>query len=106
MSNTLLVTGAIVDVSALVVGAYAMSLRDDARSEGCRDDLTHCPPAALSPANSAYSAAATATVMFGIGTIVAGVGVYLRLTETSPRAVTVSPTIGAGTAGAMLSGSF
>ena len=106
VANTLLVTGAIIDVSALVLGAYAMSLRDDARAAGCRDDLSHCPPAALSTAGSAYDAASRATVLFGIGTIVAGVGVYLRVTAQDPRAVSVSPMIGAGAGGAMLSGSF
>jgi hypothetical protein len=93
-------------VAALVLGAHAMSLRNDARDAGCQDDLTHCPASALPTAETAYSSAKRATILFAVGTLAIGAGIYVRLTAPRAHAVSLSPALGPDTAGAALSGTF
>lgn len=106
VGTAIVVAGAAIDLAAIAFYASALSKRDEARDGGCHADLTHCPISVLPTAESSYRAANRATVLFVVGTAAAGVGIYVRLSAPGSRAVSISPTIGPGAAGAMLSGRF
>lgn len=104
IGTTLVVAGALSEVTALIVGSHALDLRDQARRSGCNDDLSGCNDSALPIAESAYHYSNVATAFFVAGLAGLGAGIYLRL--TAPHAVTVSPSLGPANAGAAVSGSF
>ena len=88
-----------------IFGIVSKSTYNHALSKECSNSASDCDPTGVSDGKTAHSQAAVSTVAFIAGGALLAGGVVLYF--TAPRAgVTVSPTVGMGSAGLGVSGSF
>jgi hypothetical protein len=96
--------GAVGVVLGSVFGIVSKSTYDHALHSECNDNVNGCQGTGKSDGQAAFAQATVSTVAFVAGGVLLGGGALLYFTAPRGPAVTVSPAVGAGSAGLVVHG--